>query len=384
MNPALVNPQMLSWARKRAGFELERLAEQVPQLPLWERGEKYPTFKQLESFAKRTRVPLGYLFLSDPPTEDIPIADFRTVAQHQEVVDASPDLLDTIYAMQLRQDWLRSNRIECGAIPIGFVGSAALTDDPDEIGNTMRVVLGLDSAWTEQTNNWESAVSQLRRRIEQIGVMAIINGVVGNNAQRKLEVQEFRGFALCDDYAPLIFVNGADAKSAQMFTLAHELAHIWLGEIGEGVSKVDRLISHDSDIERFCDRAAAEFLLPARELSRHWPYVKDDHRPFHALARLFKVSPIVAGRRALDLHFIDHTTFFSFYEAHTSEEQSKPAKSGGSFYVNQDFRVGRLFATEAMNATVEGRLSFKDAYYLTQLKAASFQKYAEHLGIELT
>ncbi|MGN2393362.1 ImmA/IrrE family metallo-endopeptidase, partial [Pelomicrobium sp. G1] len=122
--------------------------------------------------------------------------------------------------------------------------------------------------------SWEAAVLELRRRIEDIGVLVVVNGVVGNNTHRKLDVEEFRGFALADPYAPLIFVNGADAKSAQMFTLAHELAHLWLGPAGEGLSGYDKILQGDHRVERFCDRAAAEFLVPGREFKAHWPEVK--------------------------------------------------------------------------------------------------------------
>ena len=104
-------------------------------------------------------------------------------------------------------------------------------------------------------------------------------------------MEEFRGFALADRYAPLIFVNGADAKSAQMFTLAHELAHIWLGE--EGLSGFKFILPGGTDVEEWCNRAAAEFLAPAREFRTRWEETKRAADPYEALARAFKVSPVL-------------------------------------------------------------------------------------------
>ena len=124
----------------------------------------------------------------------------------------------------------------------------------------------------DEIPSWQVAVSELRREIEQLGVMAVINGVVGNNTSRRLSVEEFRGFALTDPYAPLIFVNGADAKSAQMFTLAHELAHVWLGSAG--VSGFDGLYPGGTEMEDWCNRTAAEFLSPAQEVRARWAEVR--------------------------------------------------------------------------------------------------------------
>ena len=124
------------------------------------------------------------------------------------------------------------------------------------------------------------AIGELRCGIEKLGVMAVINGIVGNNTHRRLDVHEFRGFALTDCYALLIFVNGADAKSAQMFTLAHELAHVWLGADGAGVSGFEGIFPADGRIERFCDQAAAEFLVPARRLKECWRDLSGVSEPF--------------------------------------------------------------------------------------------------------
>ena len=384
VNRAIVQPRMLIWARERAGLDLDELTERIPQLPSWESGDRQPTVKQLEDFARKTHVSFGLLFLSKPPVEEVPIADFRTPLGENNAFPLSPNLLDTIYSMQSRQCWLRANRIDCGEIPISIVGSSTLADSPELLAKAMRSTLELDHGWAKQTDTWASAVGELRRRIERIGVMAVINGVVGNNTHRKLDISEFRGFALCDSYAPLIFVNGTDAKSAQIFTLAYELAHVWLGRLGEGISELTRLQSNDNEIETFCDRAAAEFLLPALELSEHWPKVQANHSRFQTLARQFKVSPTIVARRALDLQFISRTEYVSFFDAYTRNEQRRKLRSGGgNFYGKQDCRVGRLFATEAIKAALEGRLSFRDAYRLTQLHSITFDKYAMHLGFDL-
>jgi Zn-dependent peptidase ImmA (M78 family) len=377
-----VKPEMFRWARERAGFEPGALANRFPRLDAWERGEAQPTLKQLESFAKTTRTPFGFLFLPEPPEERLPIPDFRTVTHGP--LRPSPELLDTIYAMQRRQDWLREDRLECEAEPLEFIGSARLGDDPAAVGQEMRRIVGVGDGWAATVSTWEEAVSELRRRIEQLGVMAVVNGVVGNNTHRKLDVGEFRGFALTDLYAPVIFINGADAKSAQMFTLAHELAHVWLGPEGEGLSGFEGLFPGDGRVETFCDQAAAEFLVPARELKELWRGVKDASEPFVQMARRFKVSPIVIGRRAMDLRLVDRKTFFEFYESYTTRERRRAKRDGGGdFYNNQNTRVGARFATTVIHAAMEGRLSFKEAYDLTGLRGGAFQEYARRLGMDL-
>ena len=286
--------------------------------------------------------------------------------------------------MQRRQDWLREDRRKCEAGSLEIVGSARLADDPLAVGQEMRRTIGVSEGWAAEVSTWHEGVSELRRRIEGLGVMAVVNGVVGNDTHRKLNVKEFRGFALTDPYAPLIFVNGADAKSAQMFTLAHELAHVWLGSEGEGISGFDGIFPGDARVEKFCDQAAAEFLVPAGEMKGHWRRVKGASDAFEQLARQFKVSPIVIGRRAMDLRLVNRDVFFDFYNKYTQRERERirPA-GGGDFYNNQNTRVGAAFATSVICAAMEGRLSFKEAYDLTGLNGGAFQEYARRLGLVL-
>jgi len=379
-----VKPELLQWARERAHMDVDGLLKRFSKLPEWESGEAQPTFKQLEDFAKATRVPFGYLFLPEPPPEPLPIPDFRTL-KNRGVGAISPNLRDSIYAMQRRQAWLRDERADNGAAPLDFVGSAELSDEPAAVGREMRRITGLSNGWAATVATWQEAVGRLRASIETLGVMAVINGVVGNDTHRKLDVDEFRGFALSDALAPLVFVNGADAKSAQMFTLAHELAHVWLGQQGEGLSGFDGLLPDGGAVETFCDRAAAEFLVPAAEMKAAWPEVKREASPFEVLARRFKVSPIVIGRRAMDLRLVERQVFFDFYNTYTKQERKarQAATGGGDFYRNQNSRVGQLFATEVVRAAKEGRIGFKQAYDLTGLNGGAFQEYSRRLGMAL-
>jgi Zn-dependent peptidase ImmA (M78 family) len=379
-----VKPELLQWARERAHMDVDGLLKRFAKLPEWEAGEVQPTFKQLEDFAKATRVPFGYLFLPEPPAESLPIPDFRTL-KNRGVGVISPDLRDSIYAMQRRQAWLRDERADNDAAPLDFVGSAKLSDEPAAVGREMRRITGLGNGWARTIPTWKEAVGKLREAIEALGVMAVVNGVVGNNNSRSLDVDEFRGFALVDTLAPLVFVNGADAKSAQMFTLAHELAHVWLGQQGEGLSGFEGILPDGGEVETFCDRAAAEFLVPAAELKAAWPDVKRDASPFESLARRFKVSPIVIGRRAMDLRLVERQVFFDFYNAYTKQERKarQAATGGGDFYRNQNARVGQLFATEVIRAAKEGRIGFKQAYDLTGLNGGAFQEYGRRLGMVL-
>jgi Zn-dependent peptidase ImmA (M78 family) len=155
------------------------------------------------------------------------------------------------------------------------------------------------------------ALRQLYNNIEAAGILVAVSGIVGNNTRRKLDPIEFRGFVLVDDYAPLVFVNGADGKAAQMFTLAHELAHIWFGS--SAAFDLRELQPANNETEEACNRVAAEFLVPARQLRDFWPSIKQDPERFQSIARNFKVSEIVAARRAIDLGLISRNEFLDFY-----------------------------------------------------------------------
>lgn len=199
-----------------------------------------------------------------------------------------------------------------------------------------------------------------------------LNGIVGNNTRRKLDLEEFRGFVLVDEHAPLIFVNNNDYKAPKMFTLAHELAHLFVGE--SGVSNPEEYPEPQNVTERFCNEIAAEFLVPAAHLTSIWNQYSNDNDAFDQLARRFKVSNLVIARRALDLRMITQSAFFRFYEV-TQRDTShvpQPSNSGGDFWRTQNARIGRRFGSEVVQALREGRLLYRQAYELTGLRGKTF------------
>ncbi|MFT5836950.1 MAG: Zn-dependent peptidase ImmA (M78 family) [Candidatus Azotimanducaceae bacterium] len=378
-NRVELSPDLIRWARQRSGLAVDALSKKFPKFEAWEAGEVAPTLKQLESYAHYTHTPLGYFFLEQPPEESLPIPDFRTVGD-DGLRRPSPDLLETIETMQRRQDWLREYLIDEGAEPLPFVGSADLQASPDTVAQAMREALGLSEGWASVEKSWTDALQHLRERIDELGVLVVINGVVGNSTRRKLQVQEFRGFALSDAHSPLIFINGSDAKAAQMFTLIHELAHIWLG--ADGVSNFEALQPADIDVELFCNKVAAEFLVPTRKLHAVWAEASRAEEPFQRLARQFKVSPLVAARRAMDLGLVEKADFFSFYGSYQKDERRKQGlrRGGGDFWNTQNTRIGRRFGATVVRATREGKLLYRDAYRLTGLQGKTFDSFAERLG----
>lgn len=373
---------MLTWARERAGLSVDELARKVnvktERVQSWERSGSI-SMPQAERLARAARVPLGYLFLSRPPDESLPIPDFR-VRGDAPPSHPSPDLLETVYAMQRRQMWMRDELIESGAEPLGFIGTYEPNGHANVVADAMRSALSLVDQWAASEATWSGALRLLRDRVEDAGILVFFNGVVGNNTSRKLDPEEFQGFALVDEYAPLIFVNNADFKAAQMFTLAHELAHLLIGE--SGVSGFSNMEPAQNVTEQFCDQVAAEFLVPEDDLRAFWPSANQLAEPFQAAARHFKVSSIVAARRALDLEMIDRGAFFRFYNEHRSQGSAgSQASDGGNFWNTQRWRLGPRFAATVMRAVNVGRLSYLEAYSLTDLKGDTFEKLSDRMGV---
>ena len=369
-----LQPAVLRWARERAGLDVVKLAAKFPVRPErvtdWETSGSI-TMAQADKLARCTYTPVGYLYLSEPPEDRLPIADFRTPSAESRR-RPSPNLLETVHLMQRRQAWMRDDIIEEGGESLRFVASHDLDSSPEHVAAAMHDALGLARGWAAADGAWSGALRRLRNQVERAGVLVAFNGIVGNNTHRKLDRDEFQGFALVDEYAPFIFVNSSDFVAAQMFTLCHELAHIFIGEAG--ISKFEALQPSDHVIEEFCNQTAAEFLVPSDDLRRLWSEVSYRDDTYDAMARHFKVSQLVAARRAQDVELISRNEFLDFYERFRAGERRRDRPSGGNFWNTQNTRIGRRFEEAIVRAVREDRLLYREAYALTGLKGETFER----------
>lgn len=381
MTRVAVNPDLLDWALTRADLSADALIKAFPKIHGWLTGEIQPTLKQLERFANKTHTAIGYLFLPEPPVETLPVPDFRTMANIR-IDRPSPDLLDTLYLCQQRQDWYRDYLRLHGEDAPEFVGSATVADDIVRVAAEMREVLGFDVEQRRTMPTWTEALRQFISRAEDAGVLVMVSGIVGSNTHRKLDPEEFRGFALSDELAQLIFINGSDSKAAQMFTLAHELAHIWLGE--SGVSDAQAAVLPDEKTEHWCNAVAAELLAPLEAVGVLYQPEAEVLDEMQRLARQFKVSTLVILRRFSDLGIIDSDTFWDYYHEELTRLHNldRRGSGGGDFYNNLGARVSKRFARALVSSTLEGQTLFQDAFRLLNIrKSDTFYKEAGRLGL---
>ena len=382
-----IKKSVLEWALKRSGCSAGNLRGKFRKIDSWLDGSAQPTLKQLEDFSRTTLIPFGYLLLNNPPEISLPIPHFRTIGNH---VPKNPSLklVEIVHQMQLRQGWAREYFIQEGMKPLPYVKSITLQGSPKLIAKKMQSILGMNNKWASKGKQ-EDSLKKLCQAMEKIGIFSVTSTHIGmgNHKNQKLDPQEFRGFVLVDEYAPFVFVNGVDSPSAQMFTLAHELAHIFLGE--SACFDLKELQPHDNPNEKLCNEIAAEFLVPEDELKKIWDHSKPPKINFIEIRNKFKVSALVIARRALDLNLIRRSEFFNFYnedirafyeekrkekESDQKKEFKLPAK------IKRNSRIGKNFGKIVIQAVKERKLLYLDAYRLTGLRGKSFDDFATELG----
>ena len=359
-----VNKEVIKWAIERAGLTLN----DVPEALKWINEGKKPTIKQLEKFSKKVHIPFGFLLLNEPVKETIPIPLFR---KGQKTDKISLNLYDMILILQQRQEWLKEFLQENDYKPLSFVGKYKSIKDYKIIAEDIRKTLGLSENWTQELKNKNEALNFLTKKAALHRIIVVFNGVVGNNPKRKIPVEECRGFVLVDDYAPFMFINNNDFLSAQLFTFAHELAHIWIGK--SAGFDFRQLQPANDPIEKLCDKVAAEVLVPENLFINVWNQYGDIYK----IARYFKVSPLVIARRALDTQIWERNKFFKFYEEHKKkiEKNKSLSGSGGNFYAIVKKRINPLFGEFIKQALDSGKLLYTEAYELTGLKGKTLDKF---------
>lgn len=363
-----IDKSILAWAIERSGKDCCAYLEQHPKVKEWVDGLDRPTLKQLERFAKELFVPMGYLFLPTPPVETMPIPLFRRINDKLDI-----NVYDTVNELQERQEWLSGYLHQRDFSKVPFVGIHRVEDGIDKVCSSMRRILGLPVNWMMEYSKVDDALRFLTETIENLGVVITYNSVVGFNNKRPIAVEECRGFALVDDYAPFIFVNSRDAKYAQMFTLVHEFAHILTG-YSAGLGNSD--ISSTDITEQFCDAVAAAYLVPENLLKEVWTEVGEN---YEILSKKLKVSRFVIARCAKDYGLITKEHFFALYQKWKAEPlvHKEIKGSGGDFRRTAIKRVSRLFLIHVSNAVENNALLYMDAFRLTGLKGDTFRKVVD-------
>lgn len=368
----------MRWARERARLSVDALESKFPHLAAWESGEKKPTLKQLETYAKATRTPVGYFFLPEPPEEPLPIPDFRTMGG-RPVERPSPDLIEMVLACQERQEWFRDYAQATGAERLPFVGSATVNSPIVETASAIRQKLGFDLDARRRCPTWTEALRAFIGQADSLGVLVMCSGIVMNNTHRQLDPREFRGFALVDDLAPLVFINGKDTKAAQMFTLAHELAHVWLGQ--SAISDTTVATRHQNAVETWCNRVAAEVLVPLEAVTESLRGAEALPDTLVRLTRAFKVSSLVILQRLRDARHITWDEFQQAYDDELRRLANLPRPSGGGdFYLTTAVRYNRRFARALVESTMEGRTLYRDAFRMLGIsKTETFNELGRSL-----
>ncbi len=347
----------------------------------WIYGSDAPTFKQAQQLAKKLHIPFGYLFLETPPDEELPIPDFRRLyGEHRSQI--SIDLRDVIADVLRRQDWYRDHRLDNDEEPLEFVGSFELTNLPRDLA----LDIGNRLEFDDMVRFGPPRASFLRAfvsQVEALGILVMRSGIVRQATKRPLKVDEFRGFSIADPIAPVIFINSVDSKAAQVFTLAHELAHVWIGK--GGISDADFTIVDDpsAGIESFCNEVAGELLLPWKPLNEQWMERTAPLEEFvETTARRYHVSTVMVARQLWVHGAIERKQFFDLYETESAKWITKAeGASGGDYYSNVRIRNGRLLTEAIFQSVGASETSIRDASRLLGVKPARLPKLQEHMSV---
>ncbi|WP_375276482.1 ImmA/IrrE family metallo-endopeptidase [Alteromonas australica] len=371
---ALVNPLLLSWARQRSGLSETSLASKLrvreERVSLWEAGKESPTFKQAQKFANLTHIPFGFLFLQSPPYEEFPIPDLRTV-EGRQVELPSNNLREVVKNVIFKQSWYREYLISNGAEPLSFVGSISTHTPIEEAAKVIRDTLKVDFP---TKGSWEEYQRTIISAAESVGILVMRSGIVGNNTHRKLEVSEFRGFAITDEYAPVVFVNSSDAPAARLFTLIHEVVHIWLGSSG-----ISNMEPANVEEEVFCNATAGEFLVPKALLLELWDIDSPMETNISFISGRFHVSKMVVARRAADVGLVTRAQYNEFYRDELRAFQQAEG-GGGDFYRTAGSKNSLSMSKAIISETQSGRLLLRDAGKLLGVPPNGIGKYARTLS----
>jgi Zn-dependent peptidase ImmA (M78 family) len=365
---SLSNPEIFRWARETAGLSLEDAARAfglttTKRLLAIESGEEAASRPLVAKMAKQYHRSLLTFYLPAPPKKGDRGEDFRTVSADRTV--ASDALLDALIRdLRTRQSLVRSTLEDEEFEPISLIGSERLENGVQQVVAAINKALQFDLSQFRKKSTPESAFAFLRQKAQEQGIFVLLAGNLGSH-HTAIPVEAFRGFAIADPIAPFVVINDQDAQTAWSFTLAHEIAHLFLG--ATGISNTSGSIN-ESKIEQFCNEVAGEFLLPTSELiaiavDKTQPlevlinsiaaFAKERHISRAMVAyKLFRASVI---EREMWQKIDSRLREMWISEKAKKKIESKKKESAVSYYVVRRHRLGRAlldFADRAVNSGV--------------------------------
>lgn len=381
-----VSASIWDWVTKIGSFQ-SLTEDDYRKIERWQTGESAPTINQLSQFSKKLRIPVGYFFLDQPINDVPPVFAHRTIA-NAAITEPSRELVDTLTDMQSVQEWMRQDIVECGEGKLPFVGSYQVgRANTMDLAGAIRGVLQLSVEWYSEDGRImpvDEAFKLLRERCTDSGIVVMLNGIARDNTHRPLDAQEFRAFALVNEYAPLIFINRTDGRHGQIFSLTHEIVHIWLG--AEEIYNDSYQYESNAPIEVLCNAVAAELLVPRTVFVRYWRRIVEEKSVDDAieeLAERFPVSQVVIARRALDEGFISSAKYQDVADACRRhwEVQRASSASGGNYYSTKRSRLDHRFVERLAASVSEGRTSYTDAYRLTGTNRRTFSNVLKPMEV---
>lgn len=364
---ALITPSVLLWAREVQGLDIAEVATKLrrteAQIEAWENGKEQPSLAQARRLAELYRRPMAVFFLPEPPRDfQAPVLpDFRRLPDEMPTA-FSPALRNLVRLAQLRQEWVREELQFEGKRRLRWIGSGTRTEESEFLAARIRKWLDVALDEIRSQRSTAEALRMWIDRIEERGVFVFQSG-----GPRSVQVEpiEARGFALLDPYAPFVMINGSDSATGRIFTLIHEIVHLWIGEPGvSNLEPLRRASSPNQRTERFCNATAAEVLLPSKRFVDEWgsPTSNDLLPVIQRISARHKVSREVVARRALHVKYIDWQSYMTLRSEfmstwRRSRERQRESEGGPNWWLMVPKRAGYSFTRMALNAFAEGRIT---------------------------
>ncbi len=384
---AYITPKVLKWARESAKISEEAAASKIPvsieRLKEWEDGTSQPTIRQAQTLAKAYKRPFALLFLPEIPKDFQPLQDYRKAGAK----NLSTSSIFIIREIQQKQSWIKEVNEENKEEKLSFVGKFSIADKAEIVANDILATLKIDPLRYKT----ENPIREWIEKTEANGIFISRTSFI--HSKLKLDSEEIQGFAIADPYAPFIFINSDDWNSAQLFTLVHELAHIWIAETGLSNEIEADLKSKDKfhPVELFCNDVAANALMPLSYMITLDKVVFSNSKDIFKISKSLGVSSFSFLVRALNLNLIDAKLYQKLrkeadleYKLFLKREEEKKAKQkeregGPNPYLLRLNKNSRLFTQIVLDAFRSGSVEPTQASFLLNTPINKFSSLESQL-----